>query len=73
MRFKWKQFAKDVRESRQDLGFGLREFGRKMGIHHATMCRVEQGKPIEAPTVIYLCEWMTQDPIFYLYKSDLKC
>lgn len=68
MRFRWKQFGKDLRGNRKNSFLGLREASRKLKVGHATWCRAEQGKPIEAATVIFLCEWMGNDPTFYLYR-----
>jgi hypothetical protein len=65
MKFRWKEFGSDLRNVRENSFLGLRAAARKLKIHHATWCRAEQGKPIEAPTLIFLCEWMGNDPIIY--------
>lgn len=64
-KFGWKKFGRDVRESRKALGFGLREMARRLKVHHATWCRVEQGKPSTVPIFLYLCDWMGIDPQHY--------
>lgn len=67
-RFKWKQFAGDVRKMRDNMQMGLREAARCLGIHHATWCRAEQGKAIEVEDFVFICDWMAKEPTEYLTK-----
>lgn len=64
--FRWKHFGQSLRTHRTAFGWGLREAARETGVHHATFCRAEHGKPIEAPDFIYLCWWIGVKPEDYL-------
>lgn len=65
MQYDWKQFGEDVRSYREIHKLGLRESARIHSINQSTWCRAEQGKPIEAPTLIFLCELMRRHPRAY--------
>lgn len=66
--FKWKVFAREFREARESQELGLREAARTLGVHHATLCRAEQGKPIEVADFVFLCDWLGRDPKTYLIR-----
>lgn len=68
--FNWKRFGADIKSTRGECG--LRSAARALGIHHATWCRAEQGKPIEAPDFVFLCDWMSKAPAHYLKKQAPK-
>lgn len=63
--FNWPLFGSDLRKTREVAKVGLREIAREHGIHHATWCRAEQGKPITVPHFLQICEWMGADPFQY--------
>lgn len=69
MRFRWGEFGKDLRGTREDMFMSLREASKKLKIDKATWSRAENGKPIEAPTFVFLCAWMSNDPSIYLYRQ----
>jgi DNA-binding XRE family transcriptional regulator len=63
--FKWSAFARDFRQARECQELGLREAARSLGVHHATLCRAEQGKPVEVADFVFLCDWLGVDPKAY--------
>lgn len=63
--FKWKLFAKHLREMRESADIGLRDIAREQGVSKSAWCRAEQGKPVTAPTFLKLCEWMDSNPFQY--------
>jgi hypothetical protein len=69
MRFKWTQFGRDVRSTRERMGFGLRDCCRAMPINKSTWCRAESGQPIQVPHFVFLCEWMNRDPSIYAVSA----
>ncbi len=73
MKFRWKEFGKDLKGNRVNSFLGLRMAAHSLKISKATWCRAEQGKPIAAPTFIYLCDWMGNDPTQYLYRRPPEC
>lgn len=64
--FRWDDFASDVRRQREGRELGLREASRSLGVHHATLCRAEHGKPIEVADFVFLCDWLGVEPARYL-------
>lgn len=66
MKFRWKAFGKDLASVRRSGFMTLRGASRRLKVGHATWCRAEQGKPIEAATFVFLCEWMGNNPSIYL-------
>lgn len=70
MKFKWAKFGNHLRAYREDNGFGLRQCADGNNIDKATWSRAENGKPIETPTFIFLCEWMNSNPLQY---ASRKC
>ncbi len=69
MKFNWKKFGRDLRETREAMGLGLRQCSRDLSIHHATWCRAEMGKPVTVPHYVFLCEWMDSDPLSYAISA----
>jgi hypothetical protein len=70
--FLWKRFASDLTAERQIDGLGLREAARLSGVHHATYCRAEHGKPIETADFVFLCWWTGLNAISYLPTRILR-
>lgn len=69
VKFKWSDFASDLREYRERHGLGLRECCRSMPIGKSTWSRAENGKPIEASHFIFLCDWMRRNPKSYAVSA----
>jgi transcriptional regulator with XRE-family HTH domain len=47
-------------------GKGIREAAREVGISHATLSRVENGKIPDLDTFGKICIWLGEDPAVYL-------
>jgi len=41
--------------------FGTREYAKMIGISHATLNRIENGKDVDAKTLLKLIEWVFND------------
>lgn len=50
----------------QRLGKGVREVAKEIGVSHATLSRVENGKIPDLETFSKLCLWLGDDPSTYL-------
>lgn len=69
MKFKWKEFGKDLRYVREELfDISLREAARQTKITHSTWWRAENGLSIEAPTFLFLCEWSNNPASKYMIR-----
>lgn len=66
LRIAWKKFGKDVKSFREERGFGLREAARVLRVTHSAWCRVEQGKPVEPATLLWIADWIGKDARLYL-------
>jgi hypothetical protein len=64
-KFNWRKFGYDLHDIRIEVG-GLRKVAKSVGIHHATWCRAEQGKPVTVPVFLTICDWMVCDPFKYM-------
>lgn len=64
-RFKWNLFGKRLRAMREGADLGLREAARDLKINHATWCRAEQGRPINVPDFVMLCDWINEIPAHF--------
>jgi hypothetical protein len=69
MNFDWQGFGRDVRAFRERRKLGLRECCRSMPINPATWSRAENGKPIEVPHFVFLCEWIGRRPAAYAISA----
>ncbi len=69
MRFNWIDFANDLRAFRERRGLSLRELENSMPINKSTWCRAAQGKPIEVPQFIFLCELLRRHPKSYAISA----
>jgi hypothetical protein len=71
MRFRWKEFGKDLRTYRKGCYMSLNYASRRCKINPATWSRAENGKPIATSVFIYLCAWMCNDPTQYLVRRPV--
>jgi hypothetical protein len=69
MKFNWEGFGHDLKAYRERRNIGLREFCRSTPINKSTWCRAEQGKPIQVPQFVFLCELMCRRPISYAISA----
>ena len=46
---------------RRDRRMGIREAAKLIGISHATLSRVENGKPADGKTIVRLLDWLLHD------------
>lgn len=69
MKFNWTDFGNDLRAYRDRSRMTLRELESSMPINKSTWCRAEQGKPIEVPQFIFLCELMRRHPRAYAISA----
>lgn len=69
MKFDWNTFGADLRTYREKRGLGLRECSRSMPVNKSTWCRAENGKRIDVPHFVFLCEWMRRKPSNYAVSS----
>lgn len=72
MKFRWKTFGADLRSTRELIFMqGLREAAKAARVSHSTWSRAERGLPIEAPTFLFLCQWMNRNPARYMVRRWL--
>ncbi len=69
MQFNWRQFGDDLRAYRERRKIGLREFCEQQPIDKATMSRAENGRPVEVPHFVFLCEWIRRRPNKYAVQA----
>jgi len=56
------QLGEMLRLWRSVRGLGLREVAPRIGISHATLMRLEQGKPCDLPTWMKVQTWLLSVP-----------
>ncbi len=63
---RWGDFARDIILVRSRKGQSLRGLSKSLGVDKSTMCRAEQGQPINAENLILICKRLRLDPFNYL-------
>jgi transcriptional regulator with XRE-family HTH domain len=51
-----------IRKWRHAEDLGLRDAAKLIGVTHATLSRIERGKPMGAATLVKLLAWMFSEP-----------
>lgn len=67
-RINWALLAKDMRDSREAMGIGIRAYAKEIGLSSSTASRIENEKVCSADEFVHVSIWLRFSPNRYVLK-----